>query len=262
MTFLPTGILQTHVLQSALLPFLECDPIRNVFPLFVCSSHPEGLALAAVQGETLVGCLVSGDPFRMFSARSGWLVAATPEVAECLMEAAGPDLWRVGIQCERAIASQWAKRLPGCTVTHDLYMAISPHAAEFTADSVNGQVLRLDSSNLDRMPLAGDIRQVLGNPLDYPAGAPLYGLWRRGEIVAVAETFVRYGQVLSIQQVYTASAHRGRGAARALVGAITRSAGKNGFTSTYLVEETNGASVRLARGLGFEVVWELACIVR
>lgn len=256
--FMPPEL--TQVPLYSLMPLLSRDPVRYVFPLFVCGAVPDGMASVVVSGDSLVGCIVSGNPFGVFTARSGWLVASSPTVADVLLEAADSALWRVGIQCERSLAARWAERVPGLSVSHDLFLAISPQAAAAIPELDKTHVVQLDRRNLGTVTLAEDIRQMLGSPLDYPDGFPLFGLMCEGQIVAVAETFVRHSQVLSIQQVYTAPAHRGRGAARTLIGHIARAAGQNGYTSTYLVEETNHASVRLALSLGFEVVWELACI--
>lgn len=256
-------------LQS-LIPFLERDPVRNIFPLFVCASRPQGKGLAVLEDGAVLGCLVSGHPFGLFAARSGWLVASAPEVEELLMEQGGPELWRVGVQCERGLATRWGRRMPELTVSLDLLLArapsaavVHPHASPREATDTfepDAQVLQLDCSNLSAMPLTRDIRELLGRPSDFPVGSPLFGLWREGQIVAVAEALVRYHNGISIQQVYTSPTFRGRGAARTLVAAIVRAASLEGLTCTYLVEASNEASVRLALSLGFEVVWELACI--
>lgn len=258
---------------GSLIAFLERAPVRNLFPLYICAARPEAEGLAVLENGAVVGCLVAGHPFGLFAARSGWLIAASPEAQALLMARGGPSLWQVGIQCERALAQTWQPRESGLEVSLDLLLARAP-SSEHAARTISGtatfpqsperdeQVLQLDCRNLTRLPPVKELRSLLGPPSDFPVESPLFGLWREGQIVAVAETLVRYGTCLSIQQVYTLPAFRKSGASRTLLSAIVDAASRDGMTCTYLVDSTNEASVRLALSLGFEVVWELACIGR
>lgn len=256
---------------ASLMPFLERDPVRNLFPLYICAARPSAEGLAVLEEGAVVGCLVAGQPFGLFSAQAGWLIASTPAAEETLMRMAGPSLWPIGIQCERPVAKRWLLRAPELSMSLDLLLARMPsadHASRTTLGTTpfpqsperDEQVLQLDCRNLTRLPPVKELRALLGPASDFPVESPLYGLWREGQIVAVAETLVRYGTCLSIQQVYTLPAFRKSGAARTLLSAMVDTASRDGMTCTYLVDSTNEASVRLARSLGFEVVWELACL--
>ncbi len=81
---------------------------------------------------------------------------------------------------------------------------------------------------------------------------PLFGLFRGGDLVAVSG-YVVMGNVLAYIGVITHPAHRGKGYAKAVVGAAAQDALGRGFVAQWRTPEANEAAVALARSMGFRL---------
>ncbi len=84
-------------------------------------------------------------------------------------------------------------------------------------------------------------------------GFAYHGVLDRGVIASVLETTVDDGEHVAIQQVFTATAARGRGLGRALLRAVTAQLVARGRVALYLCAVDNLASLSLARSAGFEL---------
>ena len=121
-------------------------------------------------------------------------------------------------------------------------------------------MVRLDDARVSSAQMHPEIRRAVGDPRDLGPEPPAWGWWVEGQIVALADTMVRWGQVASVQQVFTAPDLRRQGHSAALISAMMASPAVQGLTLTWLASAANTPSIRLAERLGFVDPQELAFV--
>lgn len=240
--------------------FLAHDPRTHVFPLYVCAARPEGRSLAAVQGDRIVGAVVAGRAFGLPHVASGWLFAEHAEAALALVRALDERGRLDGLQLPWEGAGALLHGIPGFRATLDVYLTRPPGPPPEVRPT--GRLVQVDERAVRTLDMPPEIRAAVGDLRDLPAGAELWGLEQRGRLVALADTLVRYGDVVTVQQVFTAPSERRQGHSRSLLGQLLALPFARRDTLTWLASAENQASIALASGLGFGEPVHLACVAR
>jgi hypothetical protein len=109
-----------------------------------------------------------------------------------------------------------AKACPGYRVSRDLYLARNTGTVA-DAPAPHGTFVHIDAQSLAGLAVPPDVGASIGNLATLPSDAPFWGLAVSGRVVAICETMVRYGSVVTVQQVYTATDERRQNHARSLI---------------------------------------------
>ncbi len=125
----------------------------------------------------------------------------------------------------------------------------------FAADSLaaldTGAAVRLGPDDLARMhDLAADagLTALEANPFRH---GPVFGVWEREQLTAMAGTRVRIPGAVEIGNIATRTTHRRRGYARQAVSALVRAHSAEGERVFLMVFQSNRAAIQLYEGLGF-----------
>jgi GNAT superfamily N-acetyltransferase len=246
---LRAGVTVDMVDHARLVAYLAAAPVAQLFPLYVCAQRPDGRSYAALRDGCVRGVLVRGASFDVIPVWAAWLVADDEASAAALLERAREEGWCDGLQLPWGYRSLAESACPGFACSEDVYLV--REAAPMPGAPSKGALLALDESTLAGLQVPKDVRDSLGSLDDFPPGSPFWGLVVDGRLVAVAETIVRVGQVVTIQLVYTAGEARGQGFGTALIAAVLAHPGLAGCTVTWLASADNEPSIRLAKGVGF-----------
>ena len=228
--------------------YLMLDVCKNLFPLFVCQERLDKNSLAFVEGGTVRGAVVVGADFGVFTAWNPWLVADDAAVATALLSRLHARSRTAGLQLAWQYGPVAIQVCPGLPLTRDLYLRRA--AGEISATPRHTAV-RVNNEVLTQVEVPAELRRAIGDLSDFPTGAPFWGLIVDGRLTSIAETLVRVGDCVSIQQVYTVEDARQQGHAKELIGWILGRPELAGATVTWLASAANVASVELARSLGF-----------
>jgi ribosomal protein S18 acetylase RimI-like enzyme len=238
--------------------FLAEDPLTNLFPLYVCAQRPDGSSPAVIEGGRMRGAVVTGALFGINPAGAAWLAADGLEAAEALLAYTAAHGRPRGLQLAWELTPA-AKACPGYRVSRDLYLARNTGTVA-DAPAPHGTFVHIDAQSLAGLAVPPDVGASIGNLATLPSDAPFWGLAVSGRVVAICETMVRYGSVVTVQQVYTATDERRQNHARSLITQLLGHPAVAGTTLTWLVEEKNRPSVALAQGLGFVEQRQLGCL--
>jgi len=253
-------------MQTLLLPhpdlatWLARDPVRNLFPRYVCQARPEGRSLAVIEDGRIRGAVVGGREFKIPFVQSDWLVADTAEAARALLADLAARDRLDGAQLAWEGATELIAEHPGYQVIPDVYLTrlAGPHPEI----QPHGTLVQIDARAVATHTMALEIRAAIGNLATLPPDASLWGLAVAGRLVTLADTLVRCGDIASVQQVFCAYGARRQGHTRALLTWLLAHPSVAGMTLTWLANAENTASIRLARGLGFGDDLALACVER
>jgi len=163
----------------------------------------------------------------------------------------GADLFRPLVTLAAPDASTVKELLRASLAPHRSYQVIVPgRLASAVGDELEihrsslGGVYRLDPLRF------APIINVLVQRTSGADGAPRFQIESQGQLVAMSGTNWRsptYAEVF----VYVHPAGRGRGWGRSVVSACTAALLEEHLQPLYLVQEDNGASIRIAEGLGY-----------
>jgi ribosomal protein S18 acetylase RimI-like enzyme len=124
-------------------------------------------------------------------------------------------------------------------------------AAGDLASLAPGAAVRLEPGDLAQMhDLAANagLSALETNPFRH---GPVFGVWERERLVAMAGTRVQIPGAVEIGNIATRSTHRRRGYARQSVSALVRAHSAVGQRVFLMVFQSNQAAIQLYEGLGF-----------
>jgi ribosomal protein S18 acetylase RimI-like enzyme len=237
--------------------WLAADVCSNLFPLYVCRMRPEAVCVVAVSSRRVRACLIAGARLGLAPAGRAWLIADDETAADCLFAAAVDEGLMDGLQLPWRFRGL-AHRLSNVEVAKDLYL-VRPEGCA-VAGETPGALLAITAAVEQGAIVSAELKPLIGDLQTLPEGFEMWAWVDCGRVVALADTIVRYEQVMSIQQVYTVSDARRRGYARAMVARILRLRENEAVQSIWLVAAGNTPSIRLAEELGFRAHSELGCV--
>jgi len=230
---------------------LALDPAHHLFPLFVCRHAPGATSPAVVVGGRIEGALICGTDCGAPFVPDAWLVSGTSAAARLLLEAHGRRQAPPPLCFPPVFEHLVRAALPASTrlgaLRHYALTRPPPPPAGLSIEE-------LGPARLSAITIDAAMAPQVGAPARAPA-AGFFGVVEGEQLIACADVLVSAGPVATIQQVFTHPDHRRRGLAAALVRHLARLLIARGQAATYLVDEDNAASVRLAESVGFQL-WE------
>jgi len=236
------------------LRYFARDAVQNLFPCYICEQRPDGSAIAAFRDHGICGAIASGRDVGLFAASNAWLAADDEEVATCLLREL-PDRWRSGLEFPLRYERALADAMPNAAISKDLHLT-REGAAEHEGGA--GELVPIRTDALDWVQLPKDLAAWIGPVGELPRG--FFGLAVDGTLVSLAESFVRYRDCASIQQVFAMARARQKGYARSLVSKLMQAETPAIAHWTWLAAAANQASIALASRLGFRPAYQLGCI--
>lgn len=236
---------------------LGCAPERLRTPGVITQGH--GPALTDYQG---IYVWLMGDA-AIVSAPTGWLAVVRTAIAgrpaTALVDA---DLWlaALGASVERVVGPSYQGFVDSHTFSVAPPTTLAPGARLLTSE---------DRPALERFAAACPQEDWTHSAIAFDH-QPVFGLERDGALVALASAPIDEKGEASVWRplvrsvgVVTLPAWRGMGAGRAVVSALTAYCLAGGATLRYQTLRSNGASVAIARALGYvDVATALAVRVR
>ncbi|MCD4706532.1 MAG: GNAT family N-acetyltransferase [Candidatus Sabulitectum sp.] len=211
------------------------------------TQRPSEKSLGAFSGSRLVGVAIPGPSIGLPQAASCWVFTDSAEAFSCLLN-----------QLRQARVGSLSFPLPymDCVARHNdvsidrfYVMGQSQIKTKLGASEVE----HLSRRRFENLTIPDEMTRLVGCIDSIPEGFPYYGIVRKNEIVALAETGVRDTEVAAIQQVFTLSSARGQGFGRTVVEYVALDLLKDGLLPTYFTAELNRESVSLAESAGFEL---------
>lgn len=114
-----------------------------------------------------------------------------------------------------------------------------------------GAAVELGPADLEAMRALAEETGLMAfeaNPLRH---GPAFGLWKDGQLAAMAATHLAFCGTAEIGNIATHPAHRRQGLARQVVSALVQAHVAAGLRTFLMVFQTNEAAVRLYEGVGF-----------
>ncbi|MBX7082588.1 MAG: GNAT family N-acetyltransferase [Nannocystaceae bacterium] len=237
---LETSVTAATMPLGALAPRLQAAGLWGVFGRHLLRVRPE-LAVP-VDGDAFV---LGGPMHGRYEVGFSWAFGDDADaIARLLQRPAVRE--RLHVYVPEAIAADVHARVPQLARAADhLLTCTRPPpggGAEIVALTPDTPRERFDPEIADRLPPP---------PIWQRFGFAYHGVLDRGVIASVLETTVDDGDHVAIQQVFTASAARGRGLGRALLRTVTAGLCARGRVAVYLCAVDNLASLSLARSAGF-----------
>jgi len=230
-----------------LVALLEHDPLTHLFPLYLCREAPDAPALIVERGGRVRGALVDGQSEGNRFVPGAWVLAHDPRDAFQLFEAMTPRGRRPEIDFPIVAQDAFGQVFPGVRIEYDGYYRFDRPRPVPVRDV---ECRELTPDELARLEIPEDLAGVLGDTTTLPERG-FFGAVAQGRLVATADVFVDVGSAVTVQQVNTAHECRRQGLARVLVAHVCREMRALGKDVTYLANEANVASVRLAVAVGF-----------
>jgi|GEM_PF-2138282 len=226
----------------------------GVLSRYVCQKKALESSFAVLNGAEIVGVAISGLPLGLPEAYSWWVFGENGQVVQLLAEALETEPTFINFPVEYLDIFRAA--YPEGEFSWDrLYVLNASQFKDVGTLEPEFRIERLFTPNLQKLKFGREIKSALGPLEDWDETAQLYGVVENGvELVAIAEMMVQdEAGNATIQQVYTVEKRRSRGLGRKLVGSISRILLEQGKIPSYLVSETNPASIKLVESLGFEM---------
>jgi len=115
-----------------------------------------------------------------------------------------------------------------------------------------GGAAPLGPGDLGQMRDLADDAGLMALEADPFRHGPAFGVWERGQLVAMGATHLLVPGAAEIGNVATRTTHRRRGLARQAIAPLVQAHAAEGRRVFLMVFQTNRAAVRLYEGLGFE----------
>lgn len=224
------------------------DEFYYLFPLHILKKHRNEKSYVVRNEEGgIVGFAVNGMDWDSFEVSNYWIFSKTEEGFEKILNDIVIPQGISSFNFELKYSSN-VKRIDTFILSIDEHYCLE----NLNEKDSELEIIQLSERNLPDFKISDELMNRIGSFKDFPHGCHFWGVIVSGEIVAIAEAFIKGSRFSSVQQVYVKESLRGKGLASKLVTYISKEILNDQMTPTYLVDSQNHSSIKVARKLGFE----------
>lgn len=233
---------------------LESDVIRHVFAVYDLKNDPQHtITYAAFENGQLEGYILIYTAADVPSV----ILECENRIAEKLLEYAPPSKFIV--HAPPKILPAIKKRFPDAKHYVEDWMLIRKNEAKFF-ESVLVRRLRTEEDAQKLADLLLSRKDRPPNTLTKYAGwiskMPIYGVFKDGQLVSYAGSFIQLPQVWLIGGVYTDPEHRNKGYATIATSAITEEALRTAEAAALFARSDNHPAIRAYEKIGYRKIGE------
>lgn len=239
--------------KENILRHLKADVIKHVFALYDVQHEPEHTTTyAAYRKNSIEGYILIYTKTDVPSV----VLESKEDAAATLILHAPKDHFIMHTSPE--LATTVAKRFPHARTYIENWMLVKRNEANCFNSMCVRRLCRDDASSLARLVLSRKDRpkRNLRRYVEWINNMPLYGLFKDGELVSYAGSFIQLPQVWMIGGVYTHANHRNKGYALLATSAITREALMNAEAAALFVRSDNYPAIRIYEKIGYKKIGE------
>jgi RimJ/RimL family protein N-acetyltransferase len=233
---------------------LKSDIIKHVFAVYDVQNDPQHTATyAAFENGELEGYILIYTAADVPSV----ILECEDEVAARLLEHAPPSKFIVHAPTNLLPAIK--KRFPDAKHYVEDWMLVRKNEARFFGSEL---VKRLHNEE-DALRLADLLLSRTDRPTntlrkytEWISKMPIYGVFKEGQLVSYAGSFIQLPQVWLIGGVYTDPEHRNRGYATLATSAITEEALKTAEAAALFARSDNRPAIRAYEKIGYRKIGE------
>jgi RimJ/RimL family protein N-acetyltransferase len=240
--------------KKRIIEHVKTDVIEHVFAFYDVQYDPEHTTTyAAFRKDFVMGYVLTYTATDVPSV----ILECEEDVAETLIAHAPEDHFIM--HTTPNLLSAVRRKFPKAQSYTEDWMLVRKHGANFHSSRL---VKRLcteeDAAKLAKLLLGrrDRPRRMMKKYVEWVTNMPIYGVFKKGELVSYAGSFIQLPQVWMIGGVYTDPKHRNKGYALSATSAVTREALRQAEAAALFVRSDNYPAIRVYEKIGYRKIGE------
>jgi len=240
--------------KRRIIEYIESDVIKHVFAFYDIQYDPQHTtAYAVFKDAHVTGYILTYTATDVPSV----ILECKEDVAEKLMSYA-PETGFI-MHTSPTLLPMVNERFPDAKSYVENWMLVRKNGANF----FNSRLVKRLRSEEDAALLAKLVlnredrpKRMLRRYINWVAKTPVYGVFREGDLVSYAGSFIQLPQVWMIGGVYTDPKHRNKGNALLATSAVTKEALTRAEVAALFVRSDNFPAIRVYEKIGYRKIGE------